>query len=62
MGDKTFFGLILAYLTLLVLGVYGWVNNIITLVQMDTLTLTGMTIARIIGISIAPLGAVLGYF
>lgn len=52
-------GIVLA----LVVGfVYGWVANIITLVNTETLTMSGETIARVIGIVVGPLGAVMGYF
>ncbi len=40
--------------------VYGWVSNIIDLFLTDDL-LTGAAIVRIIGVFLAPLGAVMGY-
>lgn len=42
-------------------GVYGWVNNIITLFGMSD-GWTGEGIIRTAGIFMAPLGAILGYF
>lgn len=39
----------------------GWVLNIFTIAN-SNLELTGIFVLRIIGIFIAPLGAVLGYF
>lgn len=42
-------------------GAIGWISNIVALVHMPVVT-TGMGIARIVGIFVAPLGAVLGYF
>ena len=42
--------------------IYGWIMNIVTLVQSDIVWTSGMSIGRIIGIFVAPLGAVLGYF
>lgn len=50
----------LIILGLFIAGLVGWVMNIITLVNSDSFT--GMVIARIAGIFVAPLGAVLGYF
>lgn len=53
---------LLIYLVL-VLGIgAGWVLNVVKIVQNDFAPITGMLIARIIGVFIAPLGAVLGYF
>ncbi len=41
---------------------YGWVMNIIKITQSFGDVLTGMFIARCIGVFVAPLGAVLGWF
>lgn len=43
-----------------IMAVGGWVANIVKLVGSDVIT--GMVIARAIGIVVAPLGALLGYF
>ena len=46
----------------LVLGVlYGWIMNIVALAHMNLTDVTGMLILRVVGIFMAPLGAVLGY-
>ena len=42
-------------------GVGGWIANIVKLVGSNFEPLTGMVVARAIGIFVAPLGAVLGY-
>lgn len=47
-------------LLLFVAAVYGWVCNIISIIHADGVT--GMVIARVAGVFVAPLGAVLGYF
>lgn len=39
---------------------YGWILNIITLLHTQYVTIA--TIVRFIGIFMAPLGAILGYF
>lgn len=52
----------LLYLSLICAGIYGWIMNIVTLVQSEIVWTSGMSIGRIIGIFVAPLGAVLGYF
>lgn len=49
----------LAYLAIILVAGYGWVMNIIKLI--DAVAFGGMEIARAAGIIIAPLGAVLGY-
>lgn len=46
---------------IIVLGAGGWVANIVKLVSSNFDPITGMVIARAIGIFVAPLGAVLGY-
>ena len=43
------------------LGVGGWIANIVKLVGMNFDSVTGMLIARAAGIVVAPLGAVLGF-
>jgi hypothetical protein len=41
-------------------GIGGWVWNIVKIVGSDFLW-TGMLVARVIGVFVAPLGAVLGF-
>lgn len=43
------------------LGIGGWIANIVKLVGSNFDPITGMVIARAIGIFVAPLGAVLGF-
>ena len=47
--------------TVLGAGFYGWVMNIIKIVELADQVVTGMFILRLIGILLAPLGAILGY-
>lgn len=42
-------------------GLGGWVWNIVKLAHMGFDPLTGMAVLRIVGIFLAPLGAILGY-
>jgi prepilin-type N-terminal cleavage/methylation domain-containing protein len=42
-------------------GVWGWVWNIVKLVSVDNIQLTGMIVGRVIGVFVPPLGAVLGF-
>lgn len=44
------------------LGAGGWIANIVKIVGSDFGHITGMLVMRIIGVFVAPLGAVLGFF
>lgn len=46
---------------LFVFGVGGWIANMYKIVQSSFDVITGMFIARCIGVFVAPLGAVLGW-
>lgn len=50
---------VLAWLAFVIFCGYGYVVNILTLVEATGLT--GMVIARAIGIFVVPLGIILGY-
>lgn len=56
------FVLMLVYFLVGIAAVIGWVLNIIDIANADFSHVTGMLIIRIIGIFVAPIGAVLGYF
>lgn len=43
-------------------GIAGWVMNIIDIVAAVSDPITAMFILRCVGIFVAPLGAILGYF
>lgn len=46
----------------LLLAVGGWIANIVKLASMDHLwPLTGLSILRVVGIFLAPIGAILGF-
>lgn len=51
----------LAYLALLIAGVAGWVMNIVAIVHTVNQPITGLLIARLVGVPAAPLGAILGW-
>jgi hypothetical protein len=44
------------------LAILGWVMNIFDIVEMVNDPITGMFILRCIGVFVAPLGSILGYF
>lgn len=46
---------------LVVAGVCGWIANVVKLVGSNFDPITGIVVARAIGIFVAPLGAVLGF-
>jgi prepilin-type N-terminal cleavage/methylation domain-containing protein len=46
---------------LVVVGLGGWIANIVKLVGMDFGSISGMLVVRAIGIFVAPLGAVMGF-
>jgi len=57
---KAFFITILVGILVALAG--GWVANIVKLVGMDPFwPMTGLGVARVVGIFLAPLGAVLGF-
>jgi hypothetical protein len=47
-------------ITFFILAIMGWVFNIVTICHLTTFS--GMAVMRVIGIFIAPIGAVLGWF
>lgn len=49
----------LIYLTILLLAIFGWFYNIYKLFQLDGMS--GELAVRVIGIIVAPLGAIMGY-
>ena len=60
---KTIAGFYVAVILLGLAGIYGWINNIITICNYDFGgEITGMIVVRIIGIAVAPIGAIIGYF
>lgn len=54
-------GAALIWLVIVVAAVYGWVMNIIQLYHSSFNDITGQLILRVVGIFVAPLGAVMGY-
>ena len=53
--------LILVAGILALVGIIGWMMNIVDLAHMNLAHITGMFVLRVIGIFIPPLGAVLGF-
>lgn len=52
----------LIYMVFVIIGAYGWVMNILYLIQCDFEPSWKAEILRAIGIFIVPMGSVLGYF
>lgn len=47
--------------TVFILGFAGWIMNIMTIAGSNFNDLTGLLILRVVGIFVAPMGAVLGW-
>lgn len=47
--------------TIVIVGLVGWIKNIVDIVHAIHDPITGMFIFRCVGIIVGPLGAVLGY-
>jgi hypothetical protein len=58
MKAKDWFGI--GVMIVLILGAIGWVMNIISLIHVHEMS--GMVVARAIGILAVPLGAIFGWF
>lgn len=55
------YGVLLFYAVLIFGGGFGWVWNIVKIIQAD-FVLSGLLVMRVIGVFVVPVGAVLGYF
>lgn len=51
--------LVLAFLSLIVLCIFGYVANIVHLVKSGTCT--GLTVARAVGVFVLPIGIICGF-
>ena len=51
----------LLVLTLVLGAIIGWVLNIVTIFHADFSVITGSLVLRVIGVFVAPMGAVLGW-
>lgn len=51
----------LVFLGLIIAALSGWVMNIITIAHSNFGDLTGLLVLRVVGIFVAPLGAILGW-
>lgn len=54
--------LVVVWIALILAGVYGYISNIVDIINMVNDPITGMFILRCVGIVVFPLGAILGYF
>ena len=51
---------LLCFLLLIPAAIIGWISNIVALFSLDTFG--GEMVLRVVGIFLAPLGAILGFF
>lgn len=54
--------LFFVYLAIVLVACYGWINNIVIIFHSDFSHITGQLVIRIIGVFIAPIGCVMGFF
>ena len=59
--ERGFTSVDLFVVLVVLLGSVGWVWNIVKIAGSDFAQITGMLILRVVGVFLAPLGAVLGY-
>ena len=52
----------LIFTIVILIGIGGWIANIVKIVGMIDGEITAMFVARCVGVFFAPLGAVLGFF
>ncbi len=55
-------GAFILYFVLVIAFIFGWIMNIIDIIHTLHGPINAMFIARIAGVFVAPLGAILGYF
>lgn len=60
--DKLKLGALVSGFIFMILVAIGWVMNIIALIHLESIDHLGEVIIRFIGIFIAPIGAVMGWF
>ena len=62
LGEKFEIVTVLATIVTVVLGIIGWIMNIAAIIPLLDGGFTPWLVARIIGVVLFPLGAVLGWF
>jgi hypothetical protein len=60
-NSKTNTAALLIWLGIVIAAIAGWIMNLGAIVDHDFVLETGMGILRVIGVFVAPIGAVLGY-
>ena len=55
-------GILYTYFFIVLMAIVGWVMNIIAIVHTASDVVTGMFIARVVGVFVPFVGAVLGWF
>ena len=54
-------GVLVVYVGLFITGLVGWIMNIISILELETIEMIPVTVLRLIGIIMFPLGAGMGY-
>ena len=61
--DKIFTSMFAVWIVMVITIGVGWIKNIIHLISMENIDFShGETIVRFIGIPLAPLGSIMGWF
>jgi len=59
---RVFRGIIAVWLLVVAFAFYGWGSNLVNVLSMDNIDYSdGTTVAQLVGIPFAPLGAIMGY-
>ena len=58
---RGFYVLQVVLIAVAMVGCGGWIANIVKIVGSDFAQITGLLVARVVGVFVAPLGAVLGF-
>ena len=61
MGNFIALGILGVYLAFVGAIIWGWISNIIWLIQLDNLVWNGEQILSVVGVVVAPLGALMGF-
>jgi hypothetical protein len=55
-------GILIAWILIMLIACVGWILNIVSIFNSSFDSLTGILVLRVIGVFLAPIGAILGFF
>ena len=62
LGDKIGIGMVIFWVLVVLFILSGWIMNISDIISLESIEFKGEHILRIIGIFLAPIGAIMGWF